>query len=712
MAANMAFTTFDPTKLAKLSVGQSDKRQNLFRKSQRDLLRECKKYNISAKGASNKAELVELLLTSPSYGKKPKKPKKHGRRAQSDALTLSASQYRKSRKGKTDSDVSDSDNYGSNTELSEGEDGLRFGNRYKLAGSSTPTTIKLAGDKNPSFNITKINSTTKRKKRGKKKNQRSAASDALTLRSADSVPTILPNRMNKKKQTRNSKKNGTQTSPTLSMYKPGLMQLNSLHLNEISESTETKDEEIFIEHMELSEIQLLNVNDCIDFRAENGFVFSANIINKVGPVLTVTYKNNMGDITEVKSNYNKEIYRFAKHESISLRESHRMKSLQIGNTVDINPKYIVNEWIVGEVINKDFKSGQVQIEYSYNNEKSLYWTHTDNIYEIAPYLTHYDMNAIMDSYLDSSQSDTNNNNYKSWTVDDIINWFNAIENGKFNDTENKEKYIKMKDGIRQFNIDYAALFMVNQLTLKLLGIDDENDRKLILNEIKKIIGMSNNDKLKQQEMEIVRLKQQLFLQKEEIAMLKEQQRTRIKPKAINTKSKSIKGLKASKSYRNGYNVSQTPTNNKSKKSLLKKSKTTTWRSSSHTFDSGTPKNNPKKKFGKLARNKSDADGLPARRPKLGNAVSAPVYTETEKKKTKKGKKKNKNNEDNLRRKIKKQKSLRYDENLQLKIKGLSALDLFVKEYEHKKGKKKKDNDDADFSTDDDFEEEWIDDIMD
>lgn len=186
-------------------------------------------------------------------------------------------------------------------------------------------------------------------------------------------------------------------------------------------------------------------------------------------------------------------------------------------------------------------------------------------------------------------------------------------------------------------------------------------------------------------MEIVRLKQQLFLQKEEIAMLKSQQKTRMKPKTINTRMKP----KSSKSYRNGYNgynVSQTPTNNKSKKSLLKKSKTTTnWRSSSNTFDSGTHKNNPKNKFNKFSRNKSDADSLPKTSPKLGTALSAPVYTETEKKKKRnKGKKKN-------------------DKNLNNKIKGLSALDLFVKEYEDKKKK---------VITDDDFAEEWIDDVMD
>ena len=67
-----------------------------------------------------------------------------------------------------------------------------------------------------------------------------------------------------------------------------------------------------------------------------------------------------------------------------------------------------------------------------------------------------------------------------------------MENGKF---ESDEKYKNMKDGIKEFNIDYNTLSMLNELTLKILGIDDANDRKLILNEIKKINGAA--DKLRQ-----------------------------------------------------------------------------------------------------------------------------------------------------------------------------------------------------------------------
>ena len=134
--------------------------------------------------------------------------------------------------------------------------------------------------------------------------------------------------------------------------------------------------------------------------------------------------------------------------------------------------------------------------------------------------------------------------------------------------------------------------------------------------------MTYNALLLNLEMEIVRLKQQLFLQKEEIAMLKTQKRTRM-PKSISAKSKAMKGLKSSKSYRNGYNGNKSKLKTKSNISeTLKKSKTGNLRSSSHTFDSGTTKNNSKKKFGKFTRNKSAAGTLPSSKPKLGNALSA------------------------------------------------------------------------------------------
>ena len=467
MAANMAFTSFDPNEVDKLGVNHTDKRKKLFRKSQRDLLRECQKNNIETKGASNKADLVRLLLNT-----KPKKKKRKGLRSQSDALTLASQQRRAKMK------------IISSNQQQQQKDEIRFGNKYTLAGSSSID----------SFNITTINGTTKKpKKKNKKRHPGRAQSDALSLKS---IGVQAKKKYAEKKH--NKHKNGNNNGYVSGLKMNSLIKLNGMQLNESYESN-MKTENLFIEHMTLSQAQLLEVNDNIDFRSDNGYVFGATIIDKVGPELTVQFKNNMGQISKIKSNYNKEIYRFAKYLTISKRVSHRMLNLQVGNTVDVNPKCNgddddeKSEWMVGEIIQKDFKSGQCQIEYSYNNQKNLYWVHTDNVDEIAPYLTHYDMSMIMDTYLDPIRSDQEeeNKNYHNWTFEDVINWLNTIENAKF---EDDIKYKKIKDGIKEYNINYKALSNINDLTLKMLGIDDENDRKLIIREVNKINGTENKRK--------------------------------------------------------------------------------------------------------------------------------------------------------------------------------------------------------------------------
>ena len=132
-------------------------------------------------------------------------------------------------------------------------------------------------------------------------------------------------------------------------------------------------------------------------------------------------------------------------------------------------------------------------------------------------------------------------------------------------------------------------------------------------------------------MEIIRLKQEIFLQKEEIQSLKVKKKKR--PKGINTSLTN--NLKSNKSLRNGHsskngNVSQTPKSKKSKSSL----------------------SNNNKKSNKRFRKYSD-EKMPFGSPTLKNAVSAPVKLNG------------------------------------YNIKGLSALDSFVQEHEEKKNKKKK-----------------------
>ena len=80
--------------------------------------------------------------------------------------------------------------------------------------------------------------------------------------------------------------------------------------------------------------------------------------------------------------------------------------------------------MIGELIKKDCKSGQILIKYSYKNNKYKYWTHLDNTLEIAPYLSHYKhMKNITDNYLDEEEFNDNKKDIIQWNNTDVINWF-------------------------------------------------------------------------------------------------------------------------------------------------------------------------------------------------------------------------------------------------------------------------------------------------
>eukprot|EP01084_Bolivina_argentea_P018201 33911_1 len=243
--------------------------------------------------------------------------------------------------------------------------------------------------------------------------------------------------------------------------------------------------------MNLSEAKLLQIGDRIDFRANNGFVHSSTLVKKSDSKLTVEFEEfeNECGIVWVTCDYNKELYRFSKHESISMRKSHRMSKLLVGNSVDINPKYAAfktNKWICGEVVNKHFLSGQVLIECCYNQQKYLYWTHTDNALEISPYLTHIDTANI--NILKLMDETTNINDELS-----VL-----------------EKYKQLQRVLKHIN-NKNQLININNLNLQILGVSDENERKCILNDINHILY----DKT-----EIDKLKQQVYLQQKEISFLK------------------------------------------------------------------------------------------------------------------------------------------------------------------------------------------------
>ena len=146
----------------------------------------------------------------------------------------------------------------------------------------------------------------------------------------------------------------------------------------------------FIPHMTLNEAKKLKVDDDIDHRDEYGFFLQAKILEKDGTNLRLRYYDNddnddMMDDMNIWSDYNKELYRFASYSSITRRPSHRLKNMEKGNSIKVNPlrKKKNSGWKIGKINKMDKKSGQIQVAYKAKNGiRYLYWTHLDNIKEI------------------------------------------------------------------------------------------------------------------------------------------------------------------------------------------------------------------------------------------------------------------------------------------------------------------------------------------
>eukprot|EP01083_Nonionella_stella_P296577 1007503_1 len=144
----------------------------------------------------------------------------------------------------------------------------------------------------------------------------------------------------------------------------------------------------FVEHMTDREVQQLAVMDKLDHRYSNGMYLSAQVIQKNGTKYKIRYQNNRNN--ELWSDYKYELYRFAKQHAMTLRPAHRMLDVNIGQGVDVNAKKFKKKgkrqgWRKGVLAKKDYKSGQVQVEYVSKGHKHHYWTHLDNVKEIAPY---------------------------------------------------------------------------------------------------------------------------------------------------------------------------------------------------------------------------------------------------------------------------------------------------------------------------------------
>eukprot|EP00483_Globobulimina_turgida_P007576 UN07591 len=131
-------------------------------------------------------------------------------------------------------------------------------------------------------------------------------------------------------------------------------------------------------------------------------------------------------------------------------------NISIGDLVFLNPIYTVfgGKRYRG-IINKfDKKSDQIQIAFKprkLSNDYVLYWSHIDNISEIKAYhtvvpvmecyalkkLPEQDSNNILTKQVEKKKGNNtkklNENFFSEWTSEQVIEWMNKIENGKFND---------------------------------------------------------------------------------------------------------------------------------------------------------------------------------------------------------------------------------------------------------------------------------------
>eukprot|EP01083_Nonionella_stella_P219910 787272_1 len=152
------------------------------------------------------------------------------------------------------------------------------------------------------------------------------------------------------------------------------------------EESEIKSEEPtntpFVDHMSTEEANKLVINDKIDHRDTFGGSTSAIIVDKKQTNLKIHYPE-YGKKFDVWSNYKNELYKFAKHESISSRPGHNFMDLQIDEFINVNP---LNHpgWKLGKMDGFEVgrKSGQIKIIYNINGCDYEWWTHVDNKNEV------------------------------------------------------------------------------------------------------------------------------------------------------------------------------------------------------------------------------------------------------------------------------------------------------------------------------------------
>ena len=145
---------------------------------------------------------------------------------------------------------------------------------------------------------------------------------------------------------------------------------------------------IYSDYFTLNEVKQLQIDDKIDFKTSNGYdgyYEKAKIVGKdeINNRLLILFLHVPKETT-YWCDYTKELYRFAKFESMTQQKAKRLTHLKIGDDVYIYPTYNPYhkiDWYRGKIWGK-YRS-QIKVRYTVNHVIYDYVTHLNNEDEVA-----------------------------------------------------------------------------------------------------------------------------------------------------------------------------------------------------------------------------------------------------------------------------------------------------------------------------------------
>eukprot|EP01084_Bolivina_argentea_P265486 450025_1 len=151
----------------------------------------------------------------------------------------------------------------------------------------------------------------------------------------------------------------------------------------------------------MSDASKLKINDKIDHRDEVGRVVYSAVIDKKGTNIKIHYDkwSHKWDTCIDLLFYEQTQHRIAKAGSISQRRAHRFTHLKKGDYINVNlPKH---GWTHGEIkrFDRNSNSGQVQVEYKYENKTYCHWAHLDDPEEIAVRHNREQFTLLIDGFI-------------------------------------------------------------------------------------------------------------------------------------------------------------------------------------------------------------------------------------------------------------------------------------------------------------------------